>query len=216
VAFEASAPTGGQTLFSLLSERGVLVAWRLDDPSSPVSRHMVGFFMHYDYVNNESQVVGAQRFSLGLVSNYRLGPKVEAASDLALLAFPLEGVRTTDFTTPETGRSYDYAPGVGVRGSASLRVRGFDLLSAAYSVTWDRTVNGVSLGNRLQYFHGEARAPLTKRLSLGGGYSWFSRQTTYDRFAPERRTQSEWRAFLSLKLGELDAEGAPPPKPPTP
>jgi hypothetical protein len=52
--------------------------------------------------------------------------------------------------------------------------------------------------------------------SIGGGPSWYSRQTRYTAFATETRRQLEWRAFLSIKLGEISAQGTPPPKAPTP
>jgi hypothetical protein len=34
-------------------------------------------------------------------------------------------------------------------------------------------------------------------VGVGGGYSWYSRKTTYSRFFEARKTQSEWRVFLN-------------------
>jgi len=66
---------------------------------------------------------------------------------------------------------------------------------------WAHTVNGVSDFNTLQFFRANARIPIWEALSAGGGYSWYSRKTTYTGFVERRLTQSEWRAFLSFTFG---------------
>jgi len=47
-------------------------------------------------------------------------------------------------------------------------------------------------------------------LVFGGGYSWYSRKTTYPSFFEARKTQSEWRVFLDFgyaqRWGKKDAE----------
>jgi hypothetical protein len=212
-AVDVSGPGGNAV--SLLTERGMLAGWPLTDAGGS-SRQAIGVFMHFDYVNNASQVVGAQRFSLGLVSVYTLGGRWELATDIAAVVFPLEGVQTTNFDLPEATRNYDYAPGAGGRAALTLRHAGYDLLSAAYGVTRDWTVSGASQGNTLQFAHGEARIPLGGRIGLGGGYGWYSRATRYADFPTDRKTQVEWRAFLSIKLGEISEQGTAPAKAPTP
>jgi hypothetical protein len=67
-------------------------------------------------------------------------------------------VQTTNFNLPEITRNDDDAPGAGGRGALTLRHAGFDLVTAAYGITWDWTVSDASQGNRLQYFHLEAVA----------------------------------------------------------
>jgi hypothetical protein len=212
-ALDVSYPGG--PFVSLLSERGMLAGWPLTEGDAP-SRQALGVFMHFDYVNNASQVVGAQRFSLGLLSVYRLGKSLEVATDLAGVVTPLEGVQTTNFNLPESTRNYDYAPGAGARGAISVRSDGFDFLSVAYGITWDWTVSGASRGNKLQYFSAEARIPAGRRIALGAASRWYSRETRYSSFAVDRRTQNELRVFLSFKLGEISAQGTPPSKPPSP
>jgi hypothetical protein len=189
---------GGGTL-SRLEERGILRGWELTDPSEGV-RHVFGFAQEYEYLNNEAQVFGAQAFSAGLLSKFRLG-KLAAATDLSVIAIPLAGIKTTDFENPQTGRNYDYAPGGGVRGEARLYAGAREILAAGYGIVWAHTVDGVSENNTLQFFRGTVRIPITGPLGVGGSYSWYSRQTTYSRFPPVEQTQNEWRAFVNFAFG---------------
>jgi len=197
VGADFNAPGGAFT--SRIEERGILKGWELTDPEDDF-RHIFGFTQEYEYLNNESQVVGAQMFSAGLLSRYKLG-KVAATTDVSVLAIPLAGIKTTNFDVAATGRNYDYAPGGGVRAEVRVYGGAREILAVGYGVVWGRTVNGASRDNRLQFFHASARIPITGALGVGGSYSWYSRQTTYSRFAPVVKTQNEWRAFLNFAFG---------------
>ena len=197
VGFDLNSPGG--TLVSRLEERGILKGWELTE-SSESARHIFGFAQEYEYLNNESQVVGAQMFSAGVLSRYRLG-KLAAATDVSLLAIPLAGIKTTDFANPQTGRNYDYAPGGGARIAVRLFGGARELAAVGYGIAWTHTVNGVSKNNTLQFFRATARVPIWGPLGVGGGYWWYSRQTTYPGFFEARKTQSEWRGFLNLSFG---------------
>lgn len=188
--------TPGGAPFSRIEERGILKGWELSDPDSAI-RHIVGFSQEYEYLNNASQVFGAQIFSAGALSRYVIRPELFAVTDATVVAFPLAAVQTTDFTVPQTGRNYDFAPGGGLRAEARLYRRGREILGAGYGVLWARTVSGSSDTNTLQFFRAVARVPLAGPLGAGAGYSWYSRKTTYTGFFEARKTQNEWRAFLN-------------------
>jgi hypothetical protein len=197
VGADFNAPGGASA--SRIEERGILKGWELTDPEDAV-RHIFGFTQEYEYLNNESQVVGAQMFSAGLLSRYKLG-KLAATTDVSVLAIPLAGIKTTNFDETATGRNYDYAPGGGLRAEVRLYGGAREIIAVGYGVVWGRTVNGASRDNRLQFFHASARIPIAGALGLGGSYSWYGRQTTYSRFAPVEKTQNEWRAFLNFAFG---------------
>jgi len=194
VGIDASSPGG--VLFTRIEERGILKGWELTDKSSPV-RHIIGFSQEYEYLNNASQVFGAQILSAGVLSKYRIRENVTAFSDVSILAIPLAGIRTTDFERPETGRNYDYAPGGGARVAGRIYWGGREVLGLGYGVAWAHTVNGVSDNNTLQFVRAVARVPLFSPLAVGAGYSWYSRKTSYPGFFEDRRTQSEWRVFVN-------------------
>ena len=203
VGADFNAPGGASA--SRIEERGILKGWELTDPEDPV-RHIFGFTQEYEYLNNESQVVGAQMFSAGILSRYKLG-KLAATTDVSALAIPLAGIKTTNFDVAATGRNYDYAPGGGLRAEVRLYGGAREIVAAGYGVVWGRTVNGVSRNNRLQFFHGSLRIPIAGALGAGGSYTWYSRQTTYPTFATVEKTQNEWRAFLNLAFGTSRRSG---------
>jgi hypothetical protein len=189
--------TPGSPYVSRIEERGILKGWELTDASDPV-RHIVGFSQEYEYFNNASQVFGAEMFSGGALSRYRLGSQYQAMTDAGALVIPLAGIRTTDFANPQTGRNYDYGVGGGARVAARLFRGGREIAAAGYAVAWTHTVNGVSDGNTLQSFRSSLRVPVAGPIGVGGGYSWYSRKTTYSQFFEARKTQSDWRAFVDF------------------
>ena len=190
---------GGQAI-SRIEERGVLKGWELTDRTAS-ARHIVGFSQEYEYFNNAAQVFGAQTLSAGILSRWALNRSLFAVTDFSVLAIPLAGIQTTNFTNPETGRNYDYAPGGGLRAAARIFGGSAELLSVGYGVVWAHTVDGASDSNTLQFFRANARIPIYGALAGGAGYSWYSRRTTYTGFLAQHLTQSEWRAFLSLTFG---------------
>jgi len=204
VGADVNAPGG--TSFSRIEERGLLRGWEMTDPDAPV-RHIFGFAQEYEYLNNEAQVFGAQIFSAGVISKYRLG-KLAAATDVAILAIPLAGIKTTDFENSATGRNYDYGSGGGLRAEARLYGGAREILSAGYGIAWARTINGLSDGSTLQFFRATVRAPIVGALGVGGSYSWFSRKTTYPGFFESQKTQNEWRAFVNFAFGSSRRTGA--------
>jgi hypothetical protein len=194
VGIDMSSPGG--VLFTRIEERGILKGWELTDKTAAI-RHIFGFSQEYEYLNNASQVFGAQILSAGLLSKYDLRPGLFALTDASIFAFPLAGIRTTDFEHPETGRNYDYAPGGGARVAGRIYFAGREVLGLGYGVAWAHTVNGVSDNNTLQFVRAVARVPLGGPLGAGAGYSWYSRKTSYPGFFEERKKQSEWRVFVN-------------------
>ena len=197
IGFDVNTPGG--TAISRIEERGILKGWELTDPSD-AARHIFGFSQEYEYLNNASQVFGAQIFSAGLLSRYRLG-KLAAATDLGVIGIPLAAIKVANFENGPGARNFDYAGGGGARLAVRLFGGAREILAAGYGVAWTRTYDGLSRNNHLQFFRATARVPIVGPLGAGAGYSWYKRLTTYSAFVEERKTQSEWRVFLNLAFG---------------
>jgi hypothetical protein len=195
---EADLASAGVGL-TRIEGRGILRGWELGDPKARL-RHIFGFFQEYEYFNNESQVFAAQIFAAGLLTRYTVGTDLQLGTDVMAIAFPLAAIETTNFLNPETGRSYDFAPGGGLRLAGRLYRKEQEILRIGYGLAYAHTANGSSSSNVLQFFRASARLPLGKNLGMGAGYSWYSRRTTYSGFQEPAGTQSEWRLFASLKL----------------
>jgi hypothetical protein len=198
---EIDLNTPGGATISRVEERGVLKGWDWSDPGAS-SRHIFGFTQEYVYINNESQVFGAEMIGMTMLSRYGSQEGVSATTDITTLAIPLAGIQTTDFVDPETGRNYDYAPGAGLRvGGRMFNAGGFEIGSLGYSVVRATTVNGASDHNTLQFFRATVRIPFSEHFGAGAGYRWYSRKTAYVGFDEPRQTQSEWRAFMNVTFG---------------
>ena len=195
VGIDASAPGGA--LFTRIEERGLLKGWELGDSAAPV-RNIFQFGQEYTYLNNVSQVYGAQALSAGLLSRFATKGIVGLA-DVSILAVPLAGIRVVDVENPETGRNYDYAPGAGARVAGRIFFGGHEVLAGEYGVTWAHTVNGLSDNNTLQFARATARIPLGI-FGAGVAYNWYSRKTSYPGFFEPRQRQAEWRAFGNVTV----------------
>jgi hypothetical protein len=193
---EADVASAGVTR---IQGRGVLKGWELGDPAARL-RHVFGVFQEYEFFDNESQVFAAQIFSTGLLSRYSLGDQFHLRTDLTAIAFPLAAIQTTDFLDPETGRTYDFAPGGGFRVAGRLYRKEWEIVRLGYGVAYARTANGASSSTTLRVFRAMARLPLGRSVGIGAGYSWYSRRTTYEGFYESPATQSEWRLVASWSL----------------
>lgn len=191
---------GGSTL-TRLEERGLLKGWDWSAAGSS-TRHIFGFTQEYAYVDNLAEVFGAEMFGMGLLSRYGSEESVFVTTDVSAILVPLAGIQTIDFTTPSTERTYDYAPGGGLRAGATLlNARGLELISVAYSGIRLHTTSGVSDRSTLHFLRGVGRIPISRRFGLGAGYWWYARKTTYPEFMEPRQTQSEWRVFFNATVG---------------
>lgn len=196
VGIDMSSPGG--VLFTRIEERGLLKGWELSEKTAAV-RHIFAFGQEYEYLNNVSQVFGAQILSAGLLSRYAIREGLIGLTDVSILAIPLAGIRTIDVENPETGRNYDYAPGGGARVGARVFFGGHEVLGAEYGVAWAHTVNGTSDNNTLQFVRTVARVPIGI-FGAGVSYAWYSRKTSYPGFFEERKRQAEWRVFGNVAI----------------
>jgi hypothetical protein len=178
--------------------RGLLGGWDLD-PGSAKGRHVLGFFMDFDYTNNDARVFSSQSFRFGLLSMRPLGKGVDLRAEILGVAAPLVALQNDhpDASNTLVGRAYDYGPGAAVFTAIRLRRRELDLLTLTYSAFWTHTSDGVARNSSIQSFRAEARIPVTGPLSLGGSWTWGKRISTYDAFDTYRVDATQGRAFVS-------------------
>jgi hypothetical protein len=178
--------------------RGLLGGWDLD-PGSPSGRHVLGFFMDFDYTNNDTRVFSSQSFRFGLLSLRPLGGGVELRGEALGSVVPLAALKNDHLEESSglVGRSYDYGPGAAVHTAIRIRRRELDLVTLTYSLFWMHTSDGIGRNASIQSFRAEARIPIAGPLSAGGSWSWGKRITTYDDFDTYRTDATQWRAFVS-------------------
>ena len=110
---------------------------------------MLAVVQHFEYMNNTAYEFGSQ--SLGaalLVSLPAVGPfhasgrRVDGVAGLLLAGINSEYSHLADVPNQERLREYDYGPGLGASGDASLLLSGRPLLSAVYRFDWVSVSNG--------------------------------------------------------------------------
>lgn len=199
-SFEASVDvsTPSSAWLTHVEIRGLLGGWDLD-PGSPGGRHVLGFFMDFDYTRNDTQVFSSQSFRFGLLSLRLLGRGVQLRAELLGAGAPLVALQNdySDASNALVGRTYDYGPGAAVFTAVRLRREELDLLTLTYSMFWTHTSNGIARNSSIQSFRAEARVPIGRSLSAGGSWTWGKRISTYDAFDTIAVTAAQGRAFVS-------------------
>jgi hypothetical protein len=179
--------------------RGLLGGWDLD-PGSSGSRHVLGFFMDFDYANNDQRIFSSQTLRFGLLALRPAGAGLEVRAEALGGVAPLAALQNdhVEASSGLVGRQYDYGPGAAVYTSLRLRRRELDLASLTYSVFWFHTSDGLGRNATVQSFRAEARVPVAGPFAVGGSWSWGSRLATYDDYDTVRSGASQWRAFASV------------------
>jgi hypothetical protein len=199
-SFEASVDvsTPSSAWLTRVEIRGLLGGWELD-PGSPGERHVLGFFMDFDYTNNDTRVFSSQTFRFGLLSLRPLGRSVQLRAELLGALAPLVALQNDypDTSNPLVGRAYDYGPGAAVFTALRLRREELDLLTLTYSVFWTHSSNGIAKNSSIESFRAEARIPVGRGLSAGGSWTWGKRISTYDALDTIAVTAVQGRAFVS-------------------
>jgi len=195
-SLDVSAPSSAW--LTRVEIRGLLGGWDLD-PGSAGGRHVLGFFMDFDYTNNDARLFSSQSFRFGLLSMRPLGKGLDLRAEILGGAAPLVALQNDhpDASNGLVGRTYDYGPGAAVFTAIRLRRRELDLLTLTYSLFWTHTSDGVARNSSIQSFRAETRIPVTGPLSLGGSWTWGKRISTYDAFDTYRVDAMQGRAFVS-------------------
>ena len=184
------------SLVTRFESRGLLRGFRLGD-GRPLDQRL-GFFLHFEFFNNDPSIYGSQGFSFDHLTRVPLADQTELRTDIALLGIPMAALHTdySEIAAVDFGRRYDYGSGGGPQATVQIRRRDMDLLSLSYQVFWLSTLNGVSRNNRVQSFAAEGRVPVGKRFIAGAGWTWGERLSTYDSLPTVNVSGTTWRAFV--------------------
>jgi uncharacterized protein DUF3943 len=147
IDFVAELNIGGTFSLENVQIRGNLFSWPVGaDKSSP--NHVFAVVQHFEYQNNTAYKFGSQSVGPALLSRFRLSDKVtlrtrvDGVVGLLLAGINSEYSHLADVPNPEQLRTYDYGPGLGAAGYASLLLSGRPLLSALYRFDWVSVTNG--------------------------------------------------------------------------
>lgn len=152
-------------------------------------KHTFAVTMNYDYyfVPNADSIAnavlfnyGAQSFTGGVHSNFRLSPRWQLLTNVGVRGVALAAVRSdyynvVDSSHVEESRNYDFGPGLGLLASAAFVLPGRALVKLHGNTTWIHTVDGTDYDHYLTGGGIEARYFPTGRIGIGAGYEIFRR-----------------------------------------
>jgi len=174
-----------------LGARGIIASLgQRDGPTDKV----VGVFLDFDYRWDGRVGFAEQSVGLGLLSRFG-SERWRVKTDLSAEVVPL--LASTDrWSTPATGRYYEFGSGLGGRAVAQLEHHGRRLVSGSLRAYWAVTLNGASSSKLIQIAEIEARTPPLGPLSLGANYRLYRQSSQYD----DRRTGNESMSSFSIFL----------------
>ena len=174
-----------------LGARGIITA--IGQKEGPTDR-IVGVFLDFDYRWDGRVGFAEQSVGLGMLSRFG-NERWRVKTDLSAEAVPL--LASTDrWSTPETGRYYEFGSGLGGRAVAQLEHNGRRLVFGSLRAYWSVTLNGASSSKLIQIAEIEARTPPLGPLSLGANYRLYRQSSRYD----DRRTGNESMSSFSIFL----------------
>jgi hypothetical protein len=195
-AFQAQFVLGGGKGFSEFNVIGRLWGTKLKDTPTSATRFNIN--QGYLFLSNPAYDLGGQ--SVGSVVAYwrSLGSRSSMQLSAAGSFLPLAAVSAEHVDVNE--RTYDYGPAVGASVMMAIRHREELVLRLFYNTSYINAVNGSDATHTVQMVQSRFSWPLTKRLSAGGSYSLFIRNSYY-KAEPDTYTQyPESRVFLGVRF----------------
>jgi len=161
--------------------------------------HLLGFFQHYDYVNNEHFKIGAMSFGTGLMSRFELGSEFDLIT-APYVGYIVIGAGSNEYVESYQGRDYNY--GHGLKGKADLLLTnptyGELLIDYSYFSIYCR--EGVSGVDRLHLLDASYIVPVWGDLGIGAEYIYYHRDARYDEFPDVVQTLKGFLALASYSF----------------
>lgn len=187
---------GDASVLGGLKANGLLGAHELKESDN--SRHLLGWFLNYEYVNTYAYETGGQSLGAGLLSRFKdtfLGP---LDTEVHLNAIILGGV-TSDYEN-FTGREYDYGPGSSLMLKVAFGKPGRKWLTASHNQHWIHTLNGTAGNHYLSITRLRTTVNLSRSAALGIQYLLYLSDSDYTDLPDVSKRFPEARVSLSLPL----------------
>jgi hypothetical protein len=194
--FQAQFVVGGGKGFSEFVVNGRLWGKPLKDTPSSASRLQItqGFI----FLSNPAYDVGGQSVGTGVAHSKSLGSRTSLYLYVAGQFMPLAAISAEFVDVNE--RTYDYGPTAGASGLLVIRHREEPVLRFFYTSTYLKAVNGSGGSHAIQMFQALGAWPLTRRISAGGSFAMFVRNSFYE-INPDTFTKyPESRVFLGIRF----------------
>jgi hypothetical protein len=168
-----------------------------DVNKTETTHHLLGAFLHFDYIDNEAYTFGGQSLSASYISKIRASERFAAVTYLHLQYFLLGASKTDYFSL--SGREYDYGPGLGYKLGAEFWLREWRLLSLWHNGSWIHSINGNNADHHVQFTRVQLEAPIKGFIGAGAEYILYIADRRYDDYPDVHAKNPELRLYLMWK-----------------
>jgi hypothetical protein len=158
------------------------------------THHVIGSFLHFDYVDNEAYTFGGQSVSASYFSEFRASETFSAFTELHLLGIILGASKSDYFNL--SGREYDYGPGVGYKFGAHFRLSRWNLCTFAHEAHWIHSVNGSKADHYVNLTQVKFEFPIKAFFGAGLDYVLYVADRHYEDLPDISARNPELKAYL--------------------
>ena len=165
-----------------------------DVSRTEASHHMMGSFLHFDYIDNEAFTYGGQSISASYLSSFMASERFSAVTTLHL-DYILLGAAKSDYFSL-SGREYDYGPGAGYKFGAQFFLSKWEFLSLWHEGHWIHSINGNKADHYVNLTRVKLDYPLKWYFGLGAEYLLYIADSNYEFYPDVYSKNPELRLYL--------------------
>jgi hypothetical protein len=158
------------------------------------SHHMLGSFLHFDYIDNEAYVYGGQSISASYLSTFRASERFAAVTGLHVDYIILGAAKSDYFSL--SGREYDYGPGAGYKFGAQFFLGDWEFLSLRHDGYWIHSINGNKADHYVNLTRIRLDYPLKGYFGIGGEYILYLADRNYQDYPDVYARNPELKVYL--------------------
>jgi hypothetical protein len=178
-----------------MESEGLLYA--RDVNKTETTQHILGAFLHFDYIDNEAYTYGGQSLSASYLSMFRASERFAAITYLHLQGIILGASKTDYFNL--SGREYDYGPGLGYKMGVEFWLEEWRFLSAWYNGSWIHSINGNKADHHVHFAQAQLEFPIKGFIGAGAEYLLYMANRRYENFPDVHTKNPELRIYLMWK-----------------
>ncbi len=163
-------------------------------------RRAFNITQHYDYINTEAYEIGGQSVGASMLWRYRSG-NWGVGFKFQPTAAVISAISSE--YAEQTGRSYDFGSGAGLRTYATVNKSGIDFAQLFYIFVWSHSLNGAAGDHFIHFFGARAetpqvQVPFFRHVGAGAQFIYAARESKYRDFPDVSRRNPQFRVYMTL------------------
>jgi hypothetical protein len=168
-----------------------------DVSKTETSHHIMGSFLHFDYLDNEAYTYGGQSISASYLSRFKASGDFSMVSSLHLQAIILGASKSDHFNL--SGREYDYGPGLGYKFSAEFWLKRWEFFAFMHEGHWIHSINGNRADHYVNFTRVKIEFPVKGFIGAGADYILYIADRSYEDYPDVYARNPELRLYFMWK-----------------